>query len=110
MGKLLAHFAQELVNVGLMRVNVSLDTINSARYAELTRGGDINNVFAGLDAAQKVGLCPIKINCVIENTAAEPDALAVAQFAQEHNFFNTLHITHGFGKWSFWCGFGGQRR
>ncbi len=86
-GQLLANFAQDLAKAGLMRVNVSLDTIDSARYAELTRGGDINNVFTGLSAANDAGLHPIKLNCVIENSAAEPDALAVATFAREHNFF-----------------------
>ncbi len=84
-GILLSQFAKELKEAGLMRVNVSLDTTDPERYRYLTRGGDIKKVFEGIEAAQKNGLNPLKINCVVDNNRDEPDALKVSQFASEKN-------------------------
>ncbi|MFQ3573548.1 MAG: GTP 3',8-cyclase MoaA, partial [Thermodesulfovibrionales bacterium] len=63
-GTLLKRFAKELFDAGLKRVNVSLDTFKPDRYKQITRGGNIDDVFAGIDEAEKVGLRPIKINMV----------------------------------------------
>jgi cyclic pyranopterin phosphate synthase len=63
-GALLEKYAAELAAAGLERVNVSLDSLRSERYREITRGGDINAVFRGIEAAEKAGLVPIKINVV----------------------------------------------
>lgn len=82
-GVLLAHYAAELAHAGLQRVNVSLDTLDAVRFAAITRGGDINAVLAGVAAARQVGLAPIKINCVVESSSAEPDAMMVKQYAAE---------------------------
>ncbi|HQI71061.1 MAG TPA: radical SAM protein, partial [Bacteroidales bacterium] len=62
-GILLEEFAGPLAQAGIQRVNISLDTVDSFRYAEITRGGGINKVITGIFAAQKAGLSPIKINC-----------------------------------------------
>lgn len=85
-GVLLSEFAKELKEAGLMRVNISLDTTDSKRYAEITRGGDIRNVMAGISAAQEAGLNPVKINCVVDKHGQEPDALKVFDFAKENGF------------------------
>ncbi|WP_163708077.1 GTP 3',8-cyclase MoaA [Mangrovibacterium lignilyticum] len=69
-GILLEQFAGELKAAGLKRVNISLDTVNPDRYCEITRTGNIQQVFKGIESAQKVGFDPIKINCVL---LAEPD-------------------------------------
>jgi len=79
-GILLDQFARELARAGLMRVNISLDTLRPERFAEITRGGDLKQVLAGIDAAQKAGLAPIKLNCVVLDSSGEPDARAVAEF------------------------------
>jgi GTP 3',8-cyclase len=71
---LLERFAHQLAEAGLQRVNVSLDTIDPAKYSEITRGGNINHVMRGIDAARSAGLLPIKINCVVKKSADEPDA------------------------------------
>jgi cyclic pyranopterin phosphate synthase len=63
-GALLERYAGELAAAGLNRVNVSLDSLKSDRYREITRGGDIDAVFKGIEAAQKAGLVPVKINMV----------------------------------------------
>ncbi|MDO9592626.1 MAG: GTP 3',8-cyclase MoaA [Erysipelotrichaceae bacterium] len=62
---LLGSLAQPLKDAGLRRINVSLDTLNPARFGEMTRGGDLAQVFQGLEAAEKAGLWPIRVNSVL---------------------------------------------
>jgi cyclic pyranopterin phosphate synthase len=83
---LLAQFAEPLWDAGLRRVNVSLDTIDQKKFSLVTRGGDINQVILGLAEAKRVGFNPIKINCVIDKTSTEADALAVKEFAEINGF------------------------
>jgi len=63
-GILLEKYATGLADSGLNRINISLDTLRPGRYREITRGGDITPVLRGIDAAEKAGLLPIKINMV----------------------------------------------
>ena len=62
---LLPRFAAELRAAGLRRVNVSLDTLRPERYRRICRGGDPEQVFAGIRAAEDAGLDPVKINMVV---------------------------------------------
>ena len=89
-GILLDKFADDLAKAGLHRVNISLDTMNPEKYSKITRGGDIQKVFDGIQAAKKAGLEPIKINCVIQDNNQEPDAIAVTKYCEE----NDLHIRY----------------
>jgi cyclic pyranopterin phosphate synthase len=82
-GILLKKYAAALRSAGLVRVNVSLDTLDPVRYDHLTRGGDINQVFEGIQAALKAGLDPVKINCVVFNSGDEEDGLQVKNFARK---------------------------
>jgi cyclic pyranopterin phosphate synthase len=59
----LAAFAPELARIGVRRVNVSMDTLDPALFARITRGGDLGVVQAGIAAAQAAGL-KVKINAV----------------------------------------------
>jgi GTP 3',8-cyclase len=69
-GILLPRFARALREAGLDSLNLSLDTLDAARYRFLTRGGSIDDAIAGIDAAREAGL-PLKINMVVlEDTAA----------------------------------------
>ena len=63
-GVLLRKQVRELATAGLNRVNVSLDSLTPDKYREITRGGDINDVFEGIYEAQQAGLFPIKLNMV----------------------------------------------
>jgi len=85
-GALLDKFARRLKRGGLDRINVSLDTLDPARFAEKSRGGDIEKVLRGLMAAKAAGLSPIKLNCVVKQSSQEPDARSVAEFADLHGF------------------------
>ena len=81
----LDKFANELVKAGLHRVNISLDTINTDRFKQMTRGGDIQKVFDGINAAKRAGLEPIKVNCVIKDNDKEPDAVEVSEYCKRNN-------------------------
>ena len=61
----LARLARPLRDAGLHRVNVSIDTLDPVRFREVTRGGDLDAVLAGIDAASEVGFAPIKLNTVV---------------------------------------------
>ena len=71
-GTQLATHAQDLARHGVKRINVSLDTLKPDLFRKLTRGGDVNKVIAGIDAAQAAGLA-VKINAValLQDNAAE---------------------------------------
>ncbi len=63
-GILLFDMAEDLKKAGVHRVNISLDTLRPARFAEITRGGDWRRVWMGLERAIEVGFDPVKINVV----------------------------------------------
>lgn len=82
-GILLDKFANDLKAAGLKRVNISLDSVDPHRFTEITRVGNLKDVFRGIDAARKAGLEPIKINCVIKKSPDEPDAAGVRAFCEK---------------------------
>ena len=61
---LLTEYAGELREAGVSRINVSLDTLRADRFHKVTQGGNLVSVLAGLQAARKAGLKPVKINMV----------------------------------------------
>ena len=64
-GVLLGKLAAPLKAAGLQRVNVSLDTLDPEKFHRLTRWGKLEQVWEGIQAAESVGLAPIKINAVV---------------------------------------------
>ena len=79
----LAALADPLARAGLRRVNISLDSLDSERFARLTRGGDLRAVLAGLDAALAAGLTPLKLNVVLLAGETEQEAPAFVRFAAD---------------------------
>ncbi|HEX7010361.1 MAG TPA: GTP 3',8-cyclase MoaA [Phycisphaeraceae bacterium] len=80
-GLTLAQRATEYADAGLKRVNVSLDTLDPARFAALTGVDALDRVLAGIDAAQAAGLWPIKLNTVVvrsQNESALPELVRFA--------------------------------
>ncbi len=75
---LLARYADDLVKAGLSRVNVSLDTLRPDRFRQITRWGDIDEVWRGIQAAEAVGLTPIKINTVIIRDQNDDEVIELA--------------------------------
>ncbi len=84
-GIFLDKYADDLAKAGLQRVNISLDTVDPEKYKGVTRVGDIQKVFDGIQAAKKAGLNPIKINCVIQNNSLEPHAVEVAKYCETND-------------------------
>lgn len=61
----LAQKAKVLKDAGLTRINISLDSLRPERFKEITRGGDLDQVLAGIEAAAEIGFTPIKINTIL---------------------------------------------
>jgi GTP 3',8-cyclase len=85
-GTRLGEMAQELWDAGLRRINVSLDSLDPSRFAELTRRPMLDAVLRGLEAAARAGFDPIKINAVAIRGYTEPELLAFARLAREGRF------------------------
>ncbi|WP_444949366.1 GTP 3',8-cyclase MoaA [Micromonospora ureilytica] len=82
----LDRLAPALRTAGLDRVNVSLDTLDPARFTRLTRRPRLDAVLAGLAGAAAVGLSPVKINSVLMRGVNEDEAPALLRFALDHDY------------------------
>src|SRR5438105_15339839 len=82
-GVLLDRLAAPLVEAGLRRLNVSLDSLSHVRFAEITRRDALDRVLAGLEAAERhPELRPIKVNCVAIRGFTEEEVPALAELAR----------------------------
>lgn len=82
----LDRLAPALRSAGLDRVNVSLDTLDPARFTQLTRRPRLDAVLAGLAGAAAAGLSPVKINSVLMRGVNEDEAPALLRFAVDHDY------------------------
>jgi cyclic pyranopterin phosphate synthase len=83
-GHLLAEMAQPLKDAGLNRVTVSMDAVDPDRFARITRvPTGFDNVLAGIRAARRVGLWPVKVNCVLMRGFNEDQIIPFGMFARE---------------------------
>jgi GTP 3',8-cyclase len=83
-GILLAPQAQDLYDAGLRRINISLDTMDPAKFQQLTRRPGFEQVIEGIMAAKQAGIAPVKINAVAIRGVTEEDVLPLARFARQH--------------------------
>ena len=85
-GHLLADLAQRLKDAGLTRVTVSMDAVDPDRFARITRvPSGFDNVLAGIRAARRVGLGPVKVNCVLLRGFNEDQIIPFGMFAREED-------------------------
>lgn len=82
----LAHRAQALADAGLNRVNVSLDSVDPAQFAAITRRNRLNQVLDGLAAAAAAGLRPVKVNAVLDPVSGLNDAAELLRFCVDHGY------------------------
>jgi GTP 3',8-cyclase len=83
-GHLLADMAQPLKDAGLRRVTVSMDAVDPDRFARITRvPNGYDSVLAGIRAAKRVGLTPVKVNCVLLRGFNEDQIIPFGMFARE---------------------------
>jgi len=80
-GVSLAKSAADLVEAGLDRLNVSLDTLDRDRFAQLTRRNRLDDVLAGITAAAAAGISPLKINTVLVRDSNLAEAPALLEWA-----------------------------
>lgn len=83
-GLLLAGMAAPLKAAGLKRVNISLDTLRPERFAALTRRDGLEQVLAGLAAAEAAGLTPVKVNVIPLKGVNDDELLDFARLTLEH--------------------------
>ncbi len=85
-GHLLADLAQPLKDAGLNRVTVSMDAVDPDRFTRITRvPGGYDHVLAGIRAAKRAGLEPVKVNCVLLRGFNEDQIIPFGMFAREES-------------------------
>jgi cyclic pyranopterin phosphate synthase len=83
-GHLLADLVQPLKDAGLTRVTVSMDAVDAAKFARITRvRNGYDNVLAGIREAKRVGLDPVKVNCVLLRGFNEDQIIRFGKFARD---------------------------
>lgn len=82
-GILLPRYARDLAEAGLDRVNISLDTLRPERFQSITRGGRLEDVLAGIEAAHQVGLEPVKLNTVVMRGTNDDEVVDLARRTME---------------------------
>ncbi|MBA2575845.1 MAG: GTP 3',8-cyclase MoaA [Euzebyaceae bacterium] len=85
-GQLLGAYARPLADAGLDRVNVSCDSLQRHRFAEMTRRDALAGVLAGLRAADEAGLRPVKLNTVVIRGTNDDELLDFARLARETGY------------------------
>jgi cyclic pyranopterin phosphate synthase len=81
----LAPVAQRLRDAGLRRLNISIDTLDAARFAQITRTGTLDRVLAGIEAARAAGFGRVKFNAVIVRGFNDDELPALVAFAAERD-------------------------
>ncbi len=103
-GLKLVAMADELRDAGLKRVNVSLDTLDPARFHQISRRDRFHEVIAGMEAARRVGFTPIKVNVVLMRGFNDDEAVPLARWGREQGYevrfieWMPLDFQHGWSR------------
>ena len=102
-GLLLGKYAQSLKDAGLNRVNISLDTLDPARFRMIARRGELSKVLQGIEAASAASLTPIKLNMVLLKGINEDEIGAFLKLSQQSSlhvrFIEYMPIGHADDNW-----------
>ncbi len=82
-GATLRNCAHDLRVAGLNRLNISLDTLDRAKFEQMTRRDELHNVLEGIEAAKDAGFSPVKINVVVERGVNDDEIVALAAFGRD---------------------------
>lgn len=85
-GALLKEKARLLKDAGLARVNVSLDSLQTEKFKQITHGGDLKKVIDGLFTAEEVGLRPVKLNAVVMRGVNDDEIVELVKFSRKYGF------------------------
>jgi cyclic pyranopterin phosphate synthase len=95
----LERHADALREAGLMRINVSLDTLDADRFARMTRGGKLDVVLRGIETARRVGFDEIKLNAVVVKDENDAELEALVRWCWDKGivprFLEVMHIGEG---------------
>jgi GTP 3',8-cyclase len=80
----LGELAGPLAEAGLDQVNISIDSLDPAKFRQITRRGDLDDIWRGVAAAEAAGLAPIKINCVVTRGYNDADVVDLARLTLDH--------------------------
>ena len=83
---ILERYAGELKNAGLHRVNISLDSLRSNGFHQITRVGNLDDVLRGIEAARQAGLNPVKINTVVMRGINDDEVIDFARLTIENEW------------------------
>ncbi len=83
-GLLLAELVEPLARAGLKAINVSIDTLNPAKFRRITRWGDLHRVWDGIAAAEAAGVDPLKLNAVVTRGFNDDEVTALARLSIDH--------------------------
>jgi GTP 3',8-cyclase len=96
---LLEKLAGPMADAGLKRVNISLDTLNPEKYRRVTRFGYFDQAWRGIQAAEKAGLSPIKLNSVVVGDFNDDEIPALARLSMDHpwhiRFIELMPVANG---------------
>jgi cyclic pyranopterin phosphate synthase len=84
-GSRLAEHAENLAKAGVRRINVSLDSLNPEKFRSITRGGELEQVLNGIDAARRAGLS-VRINMVALKSLNESEIGSMAEYCAQYGF------------------------
>jgi GTP 3',8-cyclase len=84
-GHLLAERCERLIQAGLRRINISLDSLDTAKFEKITRTKSFSTVMRGIEVAQGSSLAPAKINAVLVRGINDDEVEAFASFARERS-------------------------
>lgn len=82
-GILLDHFAKDIFCAGVNRINISLDSLDKEKFNQISGGGNLDDVLRGIDAAEKAGFEPIKINTVVIRGFNDNEVIDFARLAMK---------------------------
>ena len=85
-GLLLPQLAEPLARAGLTRLNISIDTLDPVKFKRITRWGDLDAVWAGLEAAEAAGMRPLKINAVVTRGFNDDEVVDLARLTLEREW------------------------
>ena len=89
--------AQALKDAGLDRVNISIDTLDPRKFRQVTRGGNLEQVWEGIEAADQAGLHPIKLNAVVVRGLNDEEVPQLAglttKYPWEMRFIEVMPLT-----------------
>jgi cyclic pyranopterin phosphate synthase len=98
-GDRLVVLAPQLKRAGLTRLNVSVDTLDAAKFHAITRRGHLENVLAGIEMAREVGFRSIKLNAVVMGGINDDDIVPICRYAWERDllprFIESMPMSDG---------------